>query len=163
MLLWRRTYFWKSIRLRTSRRNSSCSKFDYFLLWYKVTHVSDYRMCLTCLLYSFVHMIFFSYIRMTSNKNTSLPVPANVHEFDQYVARQEKILANRENALMNKEKMFEEKESRISKMSSKVSHSICCIVLIWDGVFKNEPSKICERPSLKNLEGYGLLKQTIPF
>ena len=67
---------------------------------------------------------------MTSNKNTSFPVPANGHEFDQYVARQEKILANRENALMNKEKMFEEKESRISKMSSKVSHSICCIVLI---------------------------------
>ena len=108
-------------------------------------------------------MIFFIYVRMTSNKNTSLPVPANVPEFDQSVARQEKILANRENALMNKEKMFEEKESRISKMSSKVSHSICCIVLIWDGVFKNEPSKICERPSLKNLERYGLLKQTIPF
>ena len=47
---------------------------------------------------------------MTSNKNTRLPVPANVDEFNQYFARQEKILASRENALTNKEKMFAEKE-----------------------------------------------------
>ena len=31
----------------------------------------------------------------------------------------------------------------------------------WDNVFKNGPSKICGRHSLKNLKGYGLLKQTI--
>ena len=31
----------------------------------------------------------------------------------------------------------------------------------WDEVFKSGPSKICIRHSLKNLEGYGLLKQTI--
>ena len=62
---------------------------------------------------------------MTSNKNTRLPVPANVDEFNQYFARQEKILASRENALTNKEKVFAEKKSRISKMSSKVSHSRC--------------------------------------
>ena len=31
----------------------------------------------------------------------------------------------------------------------------------WDKVFKNGPSKICERQSLKNLKGYGLLKQII--
>ena len=34
-------------------------------------------------------------------------------------------------------------------------------LLIWDKVFKNGPSKICERQPLKNLKGYGLLKQTI--
>ena len=38
---------------------------------------------------------------MTSNKNT-LPVAANVDEFNQYFVRQEKILANLENALTNK-------------------------------------------------------------
>ena len=32
------------------------------------------------------------------------------------------------------------------------------IFLIWDKVFKNGPSKICGRQSLKNLKGYGLLK-----
>ena len=32
---------------------------------------------------------------------------------------------------------------------------------IWDKVFKNVPSKICERQSLKKLKRYGLLKQTI--
>ena len=32
---------------------------------------------------------------------------------------------------------------------------------IWDKVFKNEPSKISQRQPLKNLKGYGLLKQTI--
>ena len=73
---------------------------------------------------------------MTSNKNTSSPVPANVDEFNQYIAPQEKILANRENALMNKEKMLEEKETTISKISSKVSHCIvayltCCINLFF--------------------------------
>ena len=31
----------------------------------------------------------------------------------------------------------------------------------WDKVFKNEPSDICGRQPLKNLKGYGLLKQTI--
>lgn len=68
---------------------------------------------------------------MTSNKNTSLPVPANVDEFNQYFARQQKILANRENALIKKEKIFEEKEARVSKMSSKVSNSSCYIVFIY--------------------------------
>lgn len=68
---------------------------------------------------------------MKSNKNTSLPVPANVDEFNQYFARQQKILANRENALINKEKIFEEKEARVSKMSSKVSNSSCYIVFIY--------------------------------
>ena len=29
---------------------------------------------------------------------------------------------------------------------------------IWDRVFKNEPSKICERQPLENLKGYGLHK-----
>ena len=33
--------------------------------------------------------------------------------------------------------------------------------LIWDKVFKNKQSKICGRQPLKNLKGYGLLKQTI--
>ena len=33
----------------------------------------------------------------------------------------------------------------------------------WDKVFKNETSKICGRRPLKNLKGYGLLKQTLPF
>ena len=28
----------------------------------------------------------------------------------------------------------------------------------WDKVFKNGPSKICERQPLKDLKGYGLLK-----
>ena len=32
---------------------------------------------------------------------------------------------------------------------------------IWDKVFKKRPSKICGRQPLKNLKGYGLLKQTI--
>ena len=32
---------------------------------------------------------------------------------------------------------------------------------IWDKVFKNRPSKICGRQPLKNLKGYGLLKQNI--
>ena len=32
---------------------------------------------------------------------------------------------------------------------------------IWDKVFKNAPTKICGRQPLKNLKGYGLLKQTI--
>ena len=32
---------------------------------------------------------------------------------------------------------------------------------IWVQVFKNEPSKICGRQPLKNLKGYGSLKQTI--
>ena len=30
-------------------------------------------------------------------------------------------------------------------------------MLIWDKVFKNEPSKIYGRQPLKNLKGYGLL------
>ena len=34
-------------------------------------------------------------------------------------------------------------------------------LLIWDKVFKNGPSKICERQPFKNLKAYGLLKQTI--
>ena len=32
---------------------------------------------------------------------------------------------------------------------------------IWDEVFKSGRSKFCEREPLKNLKGYGLLKQTI--
>ena len=31
----------------------------------------------------------------------------------------------------------------------------------WDKVFRNGPSEIYGRQSLKNLKGYGLLKQTI--
>ena len=31
----------------------------------------------------------------------------------------------------------------------------------WGKVFKNGPSKICGRQSLKNFKGYGLLKKTI--
>ena len=31
---------------------------------------------------------------------------------------------------------------------------------IWDKVFKNGPSKICERQPLKNLKGYGRLSST---
>ena len=33
----------------------------------------------------------------------------------------------------------------------------------WDEVFKNGPNKICRRQLLRNLKGYGLLKQTISF
>ena len=33
--------------------------------------------------------------------------------------------------------------------------------ITWDKVFKNGRSKICERQPLKNLKGYGLLKQII--
>ena len=61
----------------------------------------------------------------------SPPAPVNVDEFNQYFARQQKILANREKALINKEKIFEEKEARVSKMSSKVSNFSCCIVFIY--------------------------------
>ena len=32
---------------------------------------------------------------------------------------------------------------------------------IWDKVFQNGPSKICERQPLENLKKYGLLKQII--
>ena len=32
---------------------------------------------------------------------------------------------------------------------------------IWDKVFKSGPSKTCGRQPLKNLKGYGLLRQTI--
>ena len=39
------------------------------------------------------------------------------------------------------------------------NHFIC--INIWDKVFKDGPSKICGRQPLKNLKGYGLLKQTI--
>ena len=31
-------------------------------------------------------------------------------------------------------------------------------VLNWDKVFRNGPSKVCGRQSLKTLKGYGLLK-----
>ena len=40
---------------------------------------------------------------------------------------------------------------------------ICKSSVIWDKVFKGEPSKTCGRQPLKNLKGYGLLKQTIPL
>ena len=33
----------------------------------------------------------------------------------------------------------------------------------WEKVFKNGPSKICERQPLKNLKGYGLLKNFKEF
>ena len=40
--------------------------------------------------------------------------------------------------------------------------SICSgKIIIWDKVFKSGPSKVCGRKPLKNLKGYGLLKQTI--
>ena len=32
---------------------------------------------------------------------------------------------------------------------------------IWEKVFKSAPSKICGREPLKNLKGYGLVKQAI--
>ena len=32
---------------------------------------------------------------------------------------------------------------------------------IWDNVVKSEPSKICGRHNLKNLEGYGLLISSV--
>ena len=35
------------------------------------------------------------------------------------------------------------------------------VIKIWNKVFKSGPSKICGRQPLKNLKGYGLLKQTI--
>ena len=35
--------------------------------------------------------------------------------------------------------------------------------VIWSKVFKNGPSKICGRRTLKNLKVYGLLKQTMSF
>ena len=35
----------------------------------------------------------------------------------------------------------------------------CSKSTIWDKVFKNGPSKICGRQPLKNLLGYGVLKQ----
>ena len=41
----------------------NCRKFDDFLLWYKVTNVKDNRLSLTCLLCSFVHIVFFIYIK----------------------------------------------------------------------------------------------------
>ena len=34
-------------------------------------------------------------------------------------------------------------------------------ISICDKVFKNEPGKICGREPLKNLKGYGLLKQVL--
>ena len=34
---------------------------------------------------------------------------------------------------------------------------ICKSSVIWDKVFKGEPSKTCGRQPLKNLKGYGLL------
>ena len=34
-------------------------------------------------------------------------------------------------------------------------------IQIWDKVFKDRPSEICGRDSLKDLKWYGLLKQTI--
>ena len=34
-------------------------------------------------------------------------------------------------------------------------------IIIWDKVFKNRLNKFCGRQPLKNLKGYGLLKQTI--
>ena len=33
--------------------------------------------------------------------------------------------------------------------------------VLWNQVFKHEPSKICGRQPLKSLKEYGLLKQTI--
>ena len=35
------------------------------------------------------------------------------------------------------------------------------INIIWNKVYKNGPSEICGRQSLKNLKPYGLFKQTI--
>ena len=87
--------------------------------------MSDLFIALICS-YVFLYLYW-----MTSNKNTRLPVPAYVDEFNQYFARQEKILASWEKALANKEKIFAEKESRISKMSYKVSHSRCWMALIY--------------------------------
>ena len=36
------------------------------------------------------------------------------------------------------------------------------IIDIWDKVFKNGPSKICERYPLKKFKGYGLLSRLSP-
>ena len=35
--------------------------------------------------------------------------------------------------------------------------------VIWDKVFRNGPSKICERQTLKNLKGYGRLSRPYTF
>ena len=58
---------------------------------------------------------------------------------------------------------FKAKVSRTSVTAMGVL--ACCkylefenIVSMWDNIFKNGPSKICERKRLKNLKGYGLLK-----
>ena len=36
-------------------------------------------------------------------------------------------------------------------------------IMIWEKVYKNAPSKICERQSLKNFKGYGLRRCFIAF
>ena len=35
------------------------------------------------------------------------------------------------------------------------------MILMWDKVFRNGPSKICGRHPLKNLKGYGMLKHNV--
>ena len=49
------------------------------------------------------------------------------------------------------------------KHPEKLPDSIQKVSYTWDKVFKNGPSKICERQPLKNLKRYALLKQTISF
>ena len=52
-----------------------------------------------------------------------------------------------------------------SKKCSKQIQNIHIVIHIWVKVFKNGPSKICGRQSLKNLNLYGLLTQILlaPF
>ena len=50
-------------------------------------------------------------------------------------------------------------DSKIKRIEANYVYSPKTIT--WGKVFKNGPSKICERQPFKNLKGYGLLKQTI--
>ena len=49
----------------------------------------------------------------------------------------------------------------ISNKTVKMSEVVLTVIIKWVKIFKNGPSKICGRQSLKNLKRYGLLRQTI--
>ena len=49
----------------------------------------------------------------------------------------------------------------ISNKTVKMSEVVLTMIIKWVKIFKNGPSKICGRQSLKNLKRYGLLRQTI--
>ena len=50
---------------------------------------------------------------------------------------------------------------RVIKTTASAITSSKILKIIWDKVFKNEPSKICGRQPLKDLKQYGLLKQSL--